>query len=214
MNRNGIIYTVIFSFLTAFFFVFFLALADGATREQVELNKIVSVQKSVLKVLNRLPSDEEEISETYNSIFTSVPQPGETLNTTLDGNKIVIRYFSGSGLWGTITGVIGMTEALDRITGLDIISHNETPGLGGRIDEDWFKEQFRGEKIGSDGIIVAKGSGNVDMDKENSIVDGITGASLTSSSMAKIVNGEIEYFRSARPVGLNGMGTGTPGESR
>jgi len=198
MNRNGIIYTVIFSFLTAFFFVFFLALADGATRELVEQNKIVSVQKSILKVLNKMPADEEDISETYQTMFSTVPQPGETLETNLDGNAIVIRYFSGSGLWGTITGIIGMTESLDRITGLDIISHNETPGLGGRIDEDWFKEQFRGEKISGDGIVVAKGSGNVDTDKENSRVDGITGASLTSSSMAKIVNGEIEYFRRSK----------------
>jgi len=198
MNRNGIIYTIIFSFLVSFFFVFFLALADGATKDLMKQNQLVSVEKSVLKVIDKLPANVEDISSTYNAIFNSVPQPGDVLKANLDGKKILIRYFSGNGLWGTITGIIGFSESLDRIIGLDIISHNETPGLGGRIDEKWFKEQFRGEKIGSKGIIVAKGTGKPDTDKNNSIVDGITGASLTSSSMAKIVNGEIKYFRSER----------------
>ncbi len=198
MNKNGILYTIIFSFLTAFFFVFFLALADGATKDLVDQNNIVSVQKSVLKVIDKLPADEEDISSVYDQYFKSVPRPGDELQAKVDGQNILIRYFSGSGLWGTITGIIGFSESLDTIEGLDIISHNETPGLGGRIDEDWFKNQFRGEKIGPDGIVVAKGGGGADTDKSNSTVDGITGASLTSSSMAKIVNGEIEYFRSSK----------------
>ncbi|PIE04937.1 MAG: hypothetical protein CSA76_01630 [Spirochaetales bacterium] len=81
------------------------------------------------------------------------------------------------------------------MAGLDIISHSETPGLGGRIEEDWFKQQFRNEKIGTNGITVRKGEGGSDKDPDNSRVDGVTGASLTSASMEKIINDEIEVFR-------------------
>ncbi|MBF9015627.1 MULTISPECIES: FMN-binding protein [unclassified Oceanispirochaeta] len=195
MNKNGIIYTIIFTFIIAFFFVFFLALANDATVELVEQNKIVSVQSSVLKSIGKMPADEMKISEVYTEEFDSVPQPGEMIETEVAGQSVLIRYFSGSGLWGTITGIIAVDDKVERIIGLDIISHNETPGLGGRIDEEWFKKQFSGEKISTEGITVAKGAGSSDEDSENSRVDGITGASLTSKSMETIVNNEIEYLK-------------------
>ncbi|QEN07433.1 FMN-binding protein [Oceanispirochaeta crateris] len=198
MNKNGLIYTIIFSFLVAFFFVFFLSLADGATKDLVEKNNLISIQKSVLKVLDILPEDDNNIATVYEKSFDIVPQPGDLLQTEIEGEPVLIRYFSGSGLWGTITGIIAVDESLDRIIGLDIISHNETPGLGGRIDEEWFKEQFRDEKIGTEGIKVLKGSGNQDEDSSNSSVDGITGASLTSASMENIVNREIKNFTTER----------------
>ena len=138
MNKNGIIYTVIFTFLIAFFFVFFLALANDATVQMVEENNILSIQKSVLRSIGMLPEEDSLVSEVYNSEFDTLPEPGDVIETSIDGEDVVIRYFSGSGLWGTITGVLALDAGLERIVGLDIISHNETPGLGGRIDEDWF----------------------------------------------------------------------------
>lgn len=196
MNKNGIVYTIIFTFFIAFFFVFFLALANDATEELVEQNKIVSVQSSILKSIGKMPSDNSMVSDIYSGEFDSVPQAGDTIKTVSHGRTILIRYFSGSGLWGTITGIMAVDEAVERIIGLDIISHNETPGLGGRIDEEWFKNQFSGERISDDGITIVKGTGSFDEDSENSRVDGITGASLTSQSMETIVNDEIEYLRS------------------
>ncbi|MDT8298577.1 MAG: FMN-binding protein, partial [Spirochaetaceae bacterium] len=111
------------------------------------------------------------------------------------GRDVMVKQFQGNGLWGTITGVLAVDSSLSQIIGLDVISHSETPGLGGRIEEDWFKDQFREEQIGPDGITVRKGEGGVDDDKENSTVDGITGASLTSAAMEVIINNEIEYLR-------------------
>ncbi|MDC7234836.1 MAG: FMN-binding protein [Spirochaetales bacterium] len=200
MNKNGIVYTIIFTFITAFFFVFFLALANDATEELVEQNKIVSVQSSVLKSIGKLPEGGASISEAYSSEFDSVPVPGDTIKTNIAGEDVLIRYFSGSGLWGTITGILAVDGSVSRIIGLDIISHNETPGLGGRIDEDWFKDQFKGERISSEGIKVVKGSGSADGDTENASVDGVTGASLTSTSMETIINKEIDYLKTEEAV--------------
>ncbi len=56
---------------------------------------------------------------------------------------------------GHSAGSLGETPALlillgglfllaTRILGLAFLRHSETPGLGGRITEDWFLEQFRG----------------------------------------------------------------------
>ena len=195
MNKNGVIYTVIFTFLTAFFFVFFLALASGATAEKVEINRKLAVQKAVLSALDVLPEDPSHIAGEYDKRFDSIPDPGDLMPVSLDGKSILVNYYSGSGLWGTITGILAVDENLERIIGLEIISHNETPGLGGRIDETWFKRQFRNEKISDQGILVRKGSGSEDSDPDNAAVDGITGASLTSSAVQTIINTQLDLVR-------------------
>ncbi|MCK5735709.1 MAG: FMN-binding protein, partial [Spirochaetaceae bacterium] len=65
----------------------------------------------------------------------------------------------------------------------------------GRIEEDWFKDQFRGEVIPENGITVRKGEGGSDKDPDNGVVDGVTGASLTSTAMEVIVNNQIAELR-------------------
>lgn len=191
MNKNNLFYVVIFTFAAAFFFVFFLALADGATKDEVVKNRQLAVQKAILSALDLLPDGEEDIPAVYGERFDRVPSPGELLETTLQGRAVLIRYYSGAGLWGTITGILAVDRKVDRIVGLEIVSHNETPGLGGRIDEAWFKEQFRNEALPEGTITVRKGEGGEDGDSSNGIVDGITGASLTSRSIQKIVNDEL-----------------------
>ncbi len=195
MNKNGLLYTVIFTFIVAFFFVFFLALAAGATREQVEINQKLAVQRAVLSALDLLPDDPSGIAEVYDRRFDSIPAAGDLITTNIDGQDVIVSYYSGSGLWGTITGILAVDKSLDRIVGFEIISHNETPGLGGRIDEDWFKQQFRNEKISEEGITVRKGTGSEDTDPENAAVDGITGASLTSASVQTIVNTQLAAMK-------------------
>jgi Na+-transporting NADH:ubiquinone oxidoreductase subunit C len=96
--------------------------------------------------------------------------------------------FSGNGLWSTIKGVIAVNETLTRILGIDFIEQGETPGLGGRIEESWFKEQFHGEIIVNGTLLFRIGSPNPgDTDKENGSVDAITGATSTSRSLETIL---------------------------
>jgi Na+-transporting NADH:ubiquinone oxidoreductase subunit C len=94
-----------------------------------------------------------------------------------------------AGLWGTITALVAVDESGSRITGIDFVSHSETPGLGGRIDEESFKEQFRGELISSDSSArVAVVSGQDTASKDDSKVDAITGATRTSESIQVLLN--------------------------
>ena len=195
MKKNGLIYTVLFTFITAFFFVFFLSLANGATSARVEENKKNAVQAAVLSALGILPSEESLISSEYAIRFDEIPASGDLMKTDLNGRPVFVKYYSGPGLWGTISGILAVDTDLETIRGLEIISHNETPGLGGRIDEDWFKEQFRNEKVNEGRITVRKGSGNKDTDSANGMVDGITGASQTSQSVEKIINSQLEILK-------------------
>ncbi len=201
MNKNNFFYTVIFTFAASFFFVFFLSLADSLTAEKTAANTRISFYSAFLKSAGVEFKDKNETQKLFEKYFPDAVAKTEgdaaqftkTIKATVNGEELVLKLFSGSGLWGTITGVIAVTPDFKTIKGLEIISHNETPGLGGRIDEKWFKDQFRNEAIASDdaAIKVRKGSGGSDSDPTNSEVEGITGASLTSASIQTIVNNVI-----------------------
>lgn len=128
----------------------------------------------------------------------------------VDGKKIWAKPFVGFGLWGSIPGVIAFNEDLTRTAGLEIYPgrHQETPGLGGRIEEDWFKHQMVGEALVNGKIIVFKAGEGAQPDKANKddgIVDGITGATLTSKGMEKAYADEYIAMKKLLEVLNNGQ---------
>jgi len=192
MNRGGIVYTVVVTFIASFFFVALLALANELTNELVERNRVLSERRSVLNSFGIDIEGSDSDYELYDSRVTESTEKGNNFyQAQIEGHTVKAIKFSGSGLWGTITGVIAVEQDLSRIVGMDIISHNETPGLGGRIAEDWFLDQFHGEKI-NEGRIQVLGTGGGDTDKDNGRVDAVTGASRTSTAIEQIVNKSLE----------------------
>jgi len=97
-------------------------------------------------------------------------------------------FAGGPGLWGKIEAVIGFTEMRDKLTGVEFIKQNETPGLGARIAEEWFKEQFRGKM----GPFVLVPEGTAEAEKE---VNAITGATRTSNFVLEIINQSLEDIK-------------------
>ena len=201
MKKDGMAYTVLFTFVVCIAFVFFLALANELTKDKVAANRRLAERSAVLSALG-FEAVPDQVDALYEKNVRTVDSPASPLYAaTVDGQARFAKNFSGAGLWGTITGVLAVDSGVERIIGLRIISHNETPGLGGRIDEGWFKDQFAGERIGADGIRVRQGSGKGDGDPDNSEVDSVTGASRTSESMQSIVNKEIADFRTVQAAG-------------
>ena len=194
MKKDSFLYVVIFTFVVAFVFVFVISLVNNATADRVARNQELVSAEAYLNTIGVSADSPDKILSEYDTLFGSV-EAGDVVRTEIDGETILVKEFIGDGLWGAITGVIAVNKDVSRIIGMDIISHAETPGLGGRIEENWFKEQFRGERIPPDGIAVRKGDGTVDSDPDNGSVDGVTGATLTSFSMRGIINSEIESLR-------------------
>ncbi|MEA1910324.1 MAG: FMN-binding protein [Spirochaetota bacterium] len=194
LNKDGLVYTVIISVVSAFLFVFLLSLAHGATKGKVEENQKLTEARAYLVAAGIEVDEDIDIEAVFNTNFPKFDAESTYQTTTVNGKSVVVSPFQGNGLWGTITGVLGMTADLQRIVGFEIVSHVETPGLGGRIDEVWFKEQFKGEFAGN-GIIVKHGGSGGDTDPDNGEVDGITGASRTSDSIQVIVNQQIDKIK-------------------
>ncbi|MCG8470754.1 MAG: FMN-binding protein [Desulfobacterales bacterium] len=91
------------------------------------------------------------------------------------------------GLWGRIRGYMAIEADGSTIKGFTVYSHQETPGLGGEIESDWFQKNFVGKKIvGKNGgfasIKIAKGKAMGELDN---VVDGISGATLTGKYLSQ-----------------------------
>lgn len=195
MNKQSITYTIVFTFAVTFVFVLLLSLTNQATVETIERNERADRQGAILQAMGVEVSAPEEVLSRFEEV-EEIEENGVTLfSTTVEETEVYAKEFRGSGLWGTIHGVLGVTADLSETTGLSIISHNETPGLGGRITEEWFQRQLEGEKIPEDRLRVTDGDGDYDYD--NGEIDGITGATRTSDSMEVILNRELDTLKDA-----------------
>jgi Na+-transporting NADH:ubiquinone oxidoreductase subunit C len=200
MNREGVIFTVIVTFVFSFLFVAVLALANELTFERVQRNRLLTERRSALNAFGiETKGTEEDYSLYENFIRSETTETDRFYTAEVGGEEARAIRFTGDGLWGTITGVIAVKSDFSRILGMDIISHNETPGLGGRIDEPWFKEQFRNEKL-NEGQIQIRGSGGGDTDHDNGRVDAVTGATRTSQALERMLNVYLEKLQNLKGV--------------
>lgn len=106
---------------------------------------------------------------------------------------------SGDGLWGQIYGFLALEEDLKTISGITFFDHNETPGLGGEIEREWFQEQFRGKQLMADEEVIGLRSirGGVHTqypDGNPHAVDGISGATITSESVARLITEDFRLY--------------------
>jgi len=150
------------------------------TQDRVTANESLFLRKTVLEAAGvEYPNDFSAITELYEASVRE--NNGIYSVTTGDGSKVSVLPFSGPGLWGTINIMVGYNNSLDALTGIGIVSQNETPGLGARIEESWFKQQF----VGKWGPFTLVEEGTADQPDE---IDGITGATRTSRGMQDILN--------------------------
>ncbi|MCS7174786.1 FMN-binding protein [Pseudothermotoga sp.] len=190
LNREGKIYTILFTFIVSFVFVFLLSAVNSLTVERSRNNQELFKIKALLNAFGIPFSSNEDAFEKF-SKFVQRFQPSdiELYRTVLNGEEMYAYVFQGNGLWGPIVGVIAVDSKVNKIFGIDFISQSETPGLGARIEEKWFKEQFRGKNV-QHGLIVTRTRTGAENE-----VDAITGATSTSKAVERIVNDALNNLR-------------------
>lgn len=112
--------------------------------------------------------------------------------------RAVAVRFGGSGVWGPMKGLLSLEPDMKTIRGITFYEQEETPGLGGEIQSQWFRNQFRGKVIedeaGNPGIRILRGRKASAANE----VDGISGATLTSAKVETILNDAIERMLEKR----------------
>jgi Na+-transporting NADH:ubiquinone oxidoreductase subunit C len=188
---------VLFIFLLAFFFAGLTAGANLLLSPKILLNEETRTTKYLLTVLGvPFPDDVEagRLERIEDEHVAQAELNGERVYRAYDdqGNPVAYAFpIGGKGFWGRIDGLLSLNNDLNEINGIVFTQNVETPGLGARITEKWFRDQFRGIKLPAqpnDGtyVIVSKHHAG----KENR-VDAITGATMTSGLLEKFLNEDI-----------------------
>ena len=99
----------------------------------------------------------------------------------------IVLPIKGMGLWSTLYGFLALEADTRTARGLSYYQHGETPGLGGEVDNLRWKSQWRG-KILLDSefqpiVDVLKGAVVPGNPSENSQIDGLAGATITSNGV-------------------------------
>ncbi len=192
-KKKQVLYPVLFMLLLTAAYTFVLAFINESTVEIIEAQEKLRLQKSILYVFD-IPFEDEQasVNKLFDERFEVVDSGDMTyyINKSEGGVDGYAFPLSGNGLWGSISGYIALTPDFETLLGIDFVAHSETPGLGGRIDEESYKEQFRQlDATGNPPVVYRPASGGN--------IDAITGATLTSNSVSSIVNNfmtEIKIF--------------------
>lgn len=189
-KKKQVLYPVFFMVVVTVAFVTVLAVINSATKDIITMQRELSVKENILYVLQMPYQDNSQgIEQAYEQFITEKRVDGTTVYyATQDGTNAGYAFeISGPGLWGSMTGHAGVDANLTLIKGVSFVSHQETPGLGGRVDEQWFKDQFQGIEIKQTDSVAFRPA-------EGGNIDAIAGATLTSDSVRKIVNADISTF--------------------
>ena len=192
--KKSFSFPIIFMVVLTAFFTFILAFLNYSTADKIAYNQETELRKKILYVFNIdfNSNDPNSIEKAFEDNISEETM-GEDIIYSVKKDGLVEGYafpVRGTGLWGSIEGYVGITSDYTHLLGIDFVSHSETPGLGGRISEDSYKEQFRNMDLSQakDGeYIVYKpaAGGNA---------DAIAGATLTSKSVSRFVNEDIDKF--------------------
>ena len=187
------LYSVFFAFALTLVFTLILASINALATGTIEVNEKLDFQKSLLYVFGFVQKNDKlsskEIQELYGEKIVELRGEVDVYRAQVEGETGYAFTVQSPGLWGTITGLIAINASGTRMLGIDFVEHSETPGLGGRIDEKAFQQQFRNEKIssGPSGRIAVV-SGQDTSSSEDSKVDAITGATRTSEAIQKLID--------------------------
>lgn len=102
---------------------------------------------------------------------------------------VAVRVTDPNGYAGDVTYMVGLKgdPSAPTVTGYDVLSHKETPGLGTKLKDAPFKGQFEG--------LAYPAAGDLKVKKDGGTIDAITGATISSRTATAAVNTAVGLYR-------------------
>ena len=169
---------------------------------RIERNDKIKLQRIILQVLGyprRADLSDQELVDLFALRVRGIETDGRPLYVGYAADGRSIRGYAfpvgGPGFWGPVSGMAAVDAQARELLGLAFYRHSETPGLGGRISEEWFARQFRGLPLvpvaGSDKIFTLLPEGTGTLPTE---LDAVTGATGTSRAVEAFLNQDLKRF--------------------
>ena len=146
------------------------------TKPMIAHNEEIKLKKSVLNAFS-VSYDKKEIIDIFKKKIKVRDLDGAPYYEYHESSRLagVAFKIKGPGFWGPISVLVALQPSLEIIKGIEILHQEETPGLGGRIAEDEFLDQFKGKSI-----------------LPEISIDAITGATMTSKAFKTMMNENVK----------------------
>lgn len=157
-----------------------LAYVNAVTKPIIEENERIAKHEAMAEVLPGStdfsgPISPEELKA------KGFPVSNAIKNVYEAGDHGYVVEAAVKGYGGEVTMMVGI--GLDRdVKGVKITSHNETPGLGAKVADKAFLEQYYGP-VPDGGFVVVKG-----ISKSDSEIEAISGATISSRAVTQGVS--------------------------
>jgi electron transport complex protein RnfG len=148
------------------------------TKEPIELSRLKNVKEPAVKTVLKgydndpikdrvtIPVGKDKYGRPVNLIAFPAKKGGKTFAVAFES--------SDKGYGGPIDIMVGLDVDKTSLTGISILKHSETPGLGARIVEDDFRNSFVDQSLEKD----------LSVDD----IDAISGATFSSKGVVGAVN--------------------------
>lgn len=197
------IYPVIFTIGICAVSALVLTTANVAWKDAIAELKALVQSTAVLRAFGLIKSEKlpaQQILDMYKSNITITVKEGFTLYAVHTNGALQAVGFNveGTGRCGLMRGIMVVSPDRRTIKAFNIYFQEETPGLGSKVGTPEFLDQFRGKCIYSPdnvpGMKIARAEAG-----QNEI-DAISGATMTSKAVVKILNASISQFVAGRKL--------------
>lgn len=190
VGRNGLLLALFALLATAL-----VAATHLRTAEQITANRLAAQRRALAHVLPVISDGELRPIDLPDPVALALPDlaTGWVLANNGATSAVVLPVVAPDGYTGRIDLIVGITSD-GRISGVEVLSHRETPGLGDRIERsksDWLKK-FVGRSATDPSPAdwtVRKGGG---------VFDQFTGATVTPRATVHAIKRALEYFSAHR----------------
>ena len=155
-----------------------LGLVNKVTVGPIQANTEKTVQES-LRTVMPIDGDYEDVTDQYSGDPVTVPVTGVSVPVKAvykaADEGYVVETMSPNGFGGALDMMAGVDND-GNVTGIAIISHAETSGLGSKSTDPEWQAQFKGV------------NGTIGVTKDGYQINAITGSTITSRAVCDGVN--------------------------
>ena len=213
------VYTIVYASVMVIIVAFLLAFVSSVLKPAQEANVENDTKGQILTSLNiDIKADGFNVAKEFENVQDMlwngtelVPYEGKFLSAygsaikagelhvfvaEVGGETKYVLPVTGRGLWGGLWGYIALNADKKTVFGTYFYHTSETAGLGARIGERWFQEQFNGKPLfaGDDTQNIALSVVKAGASKAETEVDGVTGATLTSDGVSAMVKDGLTVY--------------------
>ncbi|MEY3221030.1 MAG: electron transport complex subunit RnfG [Pseudomonadota bacterium] len=171
-----------------------LVIANNLTHDAIEQSRLEDLKTFLVQVVPKDYYDNDLVRDTV-----SLKLQGETETTIYKGrlqkkvNAVSFEWIAKGGYAGDIKLIIGIDRE-GKILGVRILAHNETPGLGDKVEakrSNWVTK-FEGLFLGNPPLE------KWGVKKDGGVFDQFTGATITPRAVVKGIKEALQAFQQHR----------------